>query len=78
MIRSQTSLPVEWVETGKAPHLEEAVSKAVAQGAKIVVCDAASERDIEDLAEAWAALEVPLLPVDPGPFTAAYAAAKAS
>src|SRR5690606_10860463 len=69
---------VEWVETGKAPHLAEALSKAVAQGAKIVVCDAASERDIEALAEAWAALEIPLLPVDPGPFTAAYATAKAS
>ncbi|MBO2533756.1 MAG: hypothetical protein CW342_12930 [Thermoactinomycetaceae bacterium] len=78
LIRSQTSLPVEWVETGKAPHLAEALSKAVAQGAKIVVCDAASERDIEALAEAWAALEIPLLPVDPGPFTAAYATAKAS
>jgi D-threonate/D-erythronate kinase len=78
LIQAQTSLPVGWVETGRSPHLKEALAGAVRKGAKIVVCDAESDPEIQALAEAWASLEIPLLPVDPGPFTAAYITAKAA
>ncbi|MBN2909539.1 four-carbon acid sugar kinase family protein [Polycladomyces sp. WAk] len=78
-IQSQTSLPVGLLETGKytlAKDMRVALERLIALGYKLIVCDAESDEDIEKLAEAWAGLNLPVLPVDPGPFTAAYAAAK--
>jgi uncharacterized protein YgbK (DUF1537 family) len=78
-IQSQTFLPVGLLETGKytlAKDLRAALEHSIANGHKLIVCDAESDEEIEKLAEAWAGLDLPVLPVDPGPFTAAYAAAK--
>jgi uncharacterized protein YgbK (DUF1537 family) len=78
-IRSQTSLSVGWLETGQytdPADLRSAVDRLIAHGHKLIVCDAESDGEIEQLAEVWASLDLPVLPVDPGPFSAAYAAAK--
>jgi uncharacterized protein YgbK (DUF1537 family) len=78
-IQSQTFLPVGLLETGKytlAKDLRAALEHSIANGHKLIVCDAESDEEIEKLAEAWAGLDLPVLPVDPGPFTVAYAAAK--
>ncbi|GGE13978.1 hypothetical protein GCM10011571_14290 [Marinithermofilum abyssi] len=77
-IQSQTSLPVGLLETGNTPaaDLRAALDRLIGLGHKLIVCDAASDGEIEQLAEGWAGLDRPVLPVDPGPFTAAYAAAK--
>lgn len=78
-IQSQTSLPVGLLETGKYTNqtdLRVALEHSISNGHKLIVCDAESDEEIEKLAEAWAGLDLPVLPVDPGPFTAAYAAAK--
>jgi uncharacterized protein YgbK (DUF1537 family) len=78
-IQSQTSLPVGLLETGKytsQTDLRRELDRLITLGHKLIVCDAESDEEIEKLAEVWAGLDIPVLPVDPGPFTAAYAAAK--
>lgn len=51
-----------------AGELERKASKS-----RIIIADAQSDSDIEAIAEAAASLAVTFIPVDPGPFTAAYA-----
>ncbi len=52
-----------------------AFRQAAASGARVVVCDAETTADVATLAAAAAALECPVLPVDPGGFTRAVARA---
>lgn len=78
-IREQTSLSVGWLQTRQYMNpadLRAAIDWLIGLGHKLIVCDAESDGEIEQLAEVWASLDLPVLPVDPGPFTAAYAAAK--
>jgi uncharacterized protein YgbK (DUF1537 family) len=50
----------------------EALSALVSDGVRVVVADAMTAEDIETLAEGAASVEGEIIPVDPGPFTAAF------
>jgi len=63
-------LPIEPVEKGVAQTVKVLAKKAA--GSRIIIADAQTGADIEVIAEAAASLEIPFIPVDPGPFTAAY------
>ncbi|MFB4163915.1 four-carbon acid sugar kinase family protein [Alteribacillus sp. JSM 102045] len=57
-------------------HLKNVLSDAFQTGARIVVCDAVTDEDVERVASALKELpEQDIITVDPGPFTAAYASA---
>lgn len=67
-----SSINIDKVLEGKtalASHIE----KEAENGNRIIVIDAITEKHIEVIAEASASLERQIVPVDPGPFTAAYA-----
>lgn len=56
--------------------LLDAMSAQIKQGNRIIVIDAVRDEDIDTIAHAMAQVkETKLVPVDPGPLTAAYAAA---
>lgn len=79
LLQSQTRLPLRLIDiqhVSSRERLRRELQRALSSGAKVVVCDAATDEHIRRLAEVWAALEVPVLPVDPGPFTAAYVSAR--
>jgi len=63
-------LPIETVEKGVAQTVKILAKKAA--GSRIIIADAETDADIEVIAEAAASLDIPFIPVDPGPFTAAY------
>jgi uncharacterized protein YgbK (DUF1537 family) len=63
-------LPMETVRQGAEKIAGDLGCKAAEN--RIIVADAQSDSDIEAIAEAAASLAVPFIPVDPGPFTAAY------
>jgi len=67
---SLSLLPIEPVEKGVAQTVKVLAKKAA--GSRIIIADAQTGADIEVIAEAAASLEIPFIPVDPGPFTAAY------
>ncbi|WP_047982088.1 four-carbon acid sugar kinase family protein [Ornithinibacillus contaminans] len=53
-----------------------AIEEQIALGNRIIVVDAVTDEDVEEIAEAMALIkEVKLVPVDPGPLTAAYSKA---
>lgn len=78
ILKTQTNLVVKWIRTEDLSMnaLCDQVIEAIQTGAQIIGCDAETDMDISRLAEAWSkAAErsgVSVLPVDPGPFTAAY------
>ncbi|MGC9373214.1 MAG: four-carbon acid sugar kinase family protein [Thermovirgaceae bacterium] len=63
-------LPMETVRLGAGKIAGDLGRKAAEN--RIIVADAQSDSDIEAIAEAAASLAVTFIPVDPGPFTAAY------
>lgn len=57
-------------------ELASSISKKIDEGYRIIVMDAVRDEDIETIADAMALIkDVPLVPVDPGPLSAAYATA---
>lgn len=56
--------------------LEQSLGKEIEKGNRIIVVDAVSDEDIDVIAEAMVAIQmaytIPLVPVDPGPLTAAF------
>lgn len=62
---------METVKLGPAA-VTEALSALVSNGTRVVVADAMTGEDIEILAEGAASLAAEIIPVDPGPFTAAF------
>ncbi|SFJ88893.1 four-carbon acid sugar kinase family protein [Thermoflavimicrobium dichotomicum] len=73
ILKSQTSFPIGWIETEKYAG-QELVKRIqqVASRNRIIICDAASEEEIQRLARAWIQSDLPIIPVDPGPFTFYY------
>lgn len=72
---ASATLDLEEVRAGHRA-VAEALRRQVADGRRVVFCDAETDRDIDDIARAAVALQhsrtdLSLLPVDPGPFTAA-------
>lgn len=63
-------LGMEIVRQGEAPTAAE-LRRLIADGARLLVADALTENDIETLAAAALAVKKEVIPVDPGPFTAA-------
>ncbi|MFB5661056.1 four-carbon acid sugar kinase family protein [Alteribacillus sp. HJP-4] len=59
-----------------AAHTKTLLQKKIADGARIIVCDAVSNENLETIAEAMSQLKTEkFIPVDPGPLTAYYAKA---
>ncbi|SFP36751.1 four-carbon acid sugar kinase family protein [Salibacterium halotolerans] len=56
-----------------AEHATKVLTDKINNGARIICCDAVSNKDIETIAEAMKNIDGPFLfPVDPGPLTANY------
>ena len=72
-IAVQTSLPQGYVELAAVLHGLQAVAESawrqIQAGARILVFDAISFKDIRTIAEAMHSLQVEWISVDPGPFT---------
>lgn len=80
IIQEQSKLPVGHigldVVLSDSENIKVSITDAIQQGNRIIVVDAVTDEDIEEIAEAMASIpEVNLIPVDPGPLTAAYAKA---
>ncbi|WP_018922779.1 four-carbon acid sugar kinase family protein [Salsuginibacillus kocurii] len=57
-------------------HLQKVLRDAFQSGARIIVCDAVTDEDVERIAATLKEIpEQDIITVDPGPFTAAYASA---
>lgn len=67
---SVAMLGMEIVRKGEQAT-SNALSRLLSDGARIIVADAITENDIETLAAAALAVKEEIIPVDPGPFTAA-------
>ncbi len=67
---SVAMIGMEIVRKGEKATSAE-LSRLLSDGARIVVADAITENDIETLAAAAFAVKEEIIPVDPGPFTAA-------
>ncbi|MUK88723.1 four-carbon acid sugar kinase family protein [Ornithinibacillus sp. L9] len=66
---------LDMVLAGAEP-LKNAINRGVKAGQRIIVIDAVTDEDIETIAESMVEVEnVKLVPVDPGPLTAAYSKA---
>lgn len=63
-------LGMEIVRRGEAATVAE-LRRLISDGARILVADALTENDVEALAAAAFSLKKEVIPVDPGPFTAA-------
>lgn len=68
-------LSMETVKLGPEA-IGDALSRIIAEGARVVAADAMDDGDIEAIAAGAASLAVEIIPVDPGPFTAAFAGRK--
>lgn len=68
-------ITMETVKLGP-PAVTEALSGLLAGGTRVVAADAMTAEDIETLAEGSASVTAEIIPVDPGPFTAAFLARK--
>jgi uncharacterized protein YgbK (DUF1537 family) len=78
LLALQTSLPVYEMTKGWLDDFvraERQVQRYLNQRC-FLVCDAQSDEDIQRTAQFFASLAEPILPVDPGPFSAAYVAAR--
>ena len=54
----------------------DALSRFLKEGARVIVADSLTDEDVETVAKGAASLEGEFIPVDPGPFTAAYVSRK--
>ncbi|NLK18265.1 MAG: four-carbon acid sugar kinase family protein [Synergistaceae bacterium] len=68
-------LPMETVKLGPKAAAS-ALSEILSGGVRVIACDAMTMEDIENIAGAAASLPFEIIPVDPGPFTAAFVARK--
>ncbi|WP_047983915.1 four-carbon acid sugar kinase family protein [Ornithinibacillus californiensis] len=56
--------------------IKATLEQHISNGVRVIIVDAVTDEDIEEIAEAMALIQdVPLIPTDPGPLTAAYARA---
>lgn len=80
IIAEQSNVKCGFVPLEKVLSGPEAVRKAILelhrQSCRVVVCDAVSDEDISTIAQALSSVNIPLLAVDPGPFTAELAAVR--
>lgn len=67
-----SEINIDTVYAGKSAVAAQ-IQKEIDRGNRILVIDAVSEKQIEVIADAAASLKRQFVPVDPGPFTAAYA-----
>lgn len=77
IVQNQSAYPVAYIglETVLAGEekTEQAMREKIAEGKRILVVDAVTNEEIESIAKAMVALrECRMIPVDPGPLTAAY------
>jgi len=70
-------IPMEKVKEGPEA-IASVLEESLGCGSRIVVADAMTGEDIEALAEAAASIPREIIPVDPGPFTAAFLGRKFS
>lgn len=82
IIKQYSKLPVSHIGLNNvligSHKLTQHIIDHIHAGNRIIVVDAVTEEDIETIAESMANIDlVPLIPVDPGPLTAAYAKAYA-
>lgn len=80
LIANQSQHPVGYIGLdqvlAKSDALSDSLSAQIKQGNRIIVIDAVRDEDIDGIAQAMAQIkETTLVPVDPGPLTAAYATA---
>ncbi|WP_067930169.1 four-carbon acid sugar kinase family protein [Alicyclobacillus kakegawensis] len=80
LLRAQTRLPIVRLTREEAAqgfqHWAERLGGTDER--LLIVCDAESDEDIASLAQSFAAWPVPILPIDPGPFTVHYFSALAA
>lgn len=77
IVQKQSRFPVAYIglETVLSGHkeTERALREQIADGKRILVMDAVTDEEIESIAKAMVAIkEYQMIPVDPGPLTAAY------
>jgi uncharacterized protein YgbK (DUF1537 family) len=77
IVQKQSRYPVSYIglETVLAgeQETERALREKIAEGKRILVMDAVTNEEIESIAKAMVAIkEYQMIPVDPGPLTAAY------
>ncbi|MCL6632613.1 MAG: four-carbon acid sugar kinase family protein [Alicyclobacillus herbarius] len=81
LLRQQTSLPVLSLTSAEVEQGFSAVAgrySSLGRERLLVICDAETDDDIATLARSFATWPVPVLPIDPGPFTAQYFSALAA
>lgn len=77
LVKAQTKypvdfLPLEYILKGKK-NLSDKILESKNKGNRVIVMDASTDEDIETIAKAIKISEIPIVAVDPGPFTAALA-----
>ncbi|MCL6626807.1 MAG: hypothetical protein K6T68_09520 [Alicyclobacillus shizuokensis] len=81
LLRAQTRLPIVRVTPEEAAQgFQQLVQRLGGTDGQrlLIVCDAESDEDIASLAQSFATWPVPILPIDPGPFTVHYFSALAA
>lgn len=68
-------IPMEIVKKGPE-SVAETLSRLLKEGTRVIVADSMTDSDVETVAEGAASLDCEFIPVDPGPFTAAYISRK--
>ena len=80
IIAQQTALPIGYIPLDTvmqgADATRQAVEKLKKEGKRIITCDAVTDNDINVIAQALKDVTVPVVAIDPGPFTAAMADAR--
>jgi uncharacterized protein YgbK (DUF1537 family) len=75
IIKDQTDKKVGFIDLDKVlkgvNSIKNALSKEIENGSRIIVLDAATDEDINNIAKAVKDININVVPVDPGPFTAA-------
>lgn len=78
LVAAQMDEPVGFIELSTVLQGPDAVKKAIlkydAEGVRVVVIDATTDETVADIAKAAKATGLPIVAVDPGPFTSAMTA----
>jgi uncharacterized protein YgbK (DUF1537 family) len=75
IINNQTNKKLGFIDLDKVlkgiDSIKNALSKEIENGSRIIIIDATTDEDIDNIAKAVKNMKVNLISVDPGPFTAA-------
>ncbi|PTX64681.1 uncharacterized protein YgbK (DUF1537 family) [Melghirimyces profundicolus] len=76
LLKEQSRLPVGFIEMETVlegmPAIHRTLVKQIQKGNRIIVLDAVTEEQIEQIAKAMGRIQKPLVPADPGPLSVAY------